>query len=178
MGLGISLPYSQQPAIVYYPDQNHISPCRNPPRWISSLILLPHLRLSLPSGLSFIFPHQNLVRTSHSPIRVTNLAHLTIFYHLVIFGEYYCEKISCNGLYICTLHLTVIWDKENSSHSLPYFWLWWYFLTFVTTLDKFFIAVVIKIMTSMCDARAIFVGFMLKNLKNRICFLWLFQLPL
>ena len=62
-----SLPHSQQPASCPYADPDRSSPCSHPASWRSILILSPHLRLGLSSGLfpSLRFPHQKPLSTSY-----------------------------------------------------------------------------------------------------------------
>jgi hypothetical protein len=46
-----SLPHPQEPARCPYPEPDQFSPCPLPTSWGHILILSPHLRLGLPSGL-------------------------------------------------------------------------------------------------------------------------------
>ena len=76
-----SLPHLQVADTGPHPEPDKSSPCPNPISWKSTLILTTHLRLRLPSGLSFspqVSQQKPSIHLSSPPIHATCSTHLIL----------------------------------------------------------------------------------------------------
>jgi len=115
-----SLRHSQVPISCPYSELDQSSPGLYPNYWRSILILSFHLRLGLPSCLSFRFPHQNLVYTSPLPHMFYMPRYLILLDLItrVIFDEEYRSLNYSLWSFLCPLLPRPVRPKHFLQHPI------------------------------------------------------------